>query len=194
MSKDKDTNWNIEKQNLKAPETEPEIDREPPDLREEEGEPETEQEQEQELTELEQLQQKFDALNDRYLRLLAEYDNFRKRTQREKDELSGYVTAGTVEKFLPVFDNLERAAGYDTGSEEFAKGFELIRAGLQDVLKNLGVQSYAEEGDSFNPDLHHAVSHIEDESLGENIVSQVMQKGYKLGERVIRHALVQTAN
>lgn len=159
-----------------------------------EPEAETTEEPAPEPTELELLQQKYDELNDLHLRMMAEYDNFRKRTQREKDELYGNAAANTVEKFLPVFDNLQRAAVFDPNSEDFAKGFELIRTGLSELLKNIGVEEFGEVGDAFDPNLHHAVSHIEDEAYGENVISQVMQKGYKMGERILRFALVQTAN
>jgi len=143
---------------------------------------------------LEELQQRFDELNDRYLRLLAEYDNFRKRTQREKEELYGNSAAATVEKFLPVWDNFERASAFEPDSENFAQGFALIRTGFEDVLKGMSVEPFGEVGEAFDPNRHHAVSHLEDESMGENQIAQVLQKGYKMGDRILRFAMVQTVN
>jgi len=145
-------------------------------------------------SESEGLQAKCDELNDQYLRLLAEYDNFRKRTAREKDEIFGSAVASVLVKLLPVQDNFERAKQYDCGSEEFAKGFEMIEKNFCDTLCALGVEPFGEVGEPFDPEKHHAVMHIEDETLGENVVAQVMQKGYKMGEKVLRHAMVQTAN
>ena len=140
------------------------------------------------------LQARYDELQDRHLRLMAEYDNFRKRTAREKDEIFGGAVASVLVKLLPVQDNFERARQYDCGSEEFAKGFEMIEKNFCDTLSALGVEPFGEVGEPFDPEKHHAVMHIEDESLGENVVAQVMQKGYKMGEKVLRHAMVQTAN
>jgi len=156
-------------------------------------------EQEQEETppapsELELLQQRYDELDDKYLRLLAEYDNFRKRTQREKDEMYRGATAAALEKILPIWDNFQRAMAFDAGSEDFAKGIELIAGSFSETLKGFGLEAYGEVGESFDPKLHYAVSHIEDENLGSNVISQVMQQGYRLGERIIRFAMVQTAN
>ncbi len=143
---------------------------------------------------LTQLQQQNAELNDRYLRLMAEYDNFRKRTQREKEDLYSSVTASTVEKFLPVMDNFIRASSFEQGSDDFKKGFDLIYSGFASVLEGLGVTPFGQPGDAFDPTVHNAISHIEDPSLGNTVVSQVLQQGYKMGDRVIRCAMVQTAN
>ena len=139
-------------------------------------------------------QERFDELQDKHLRLLAEYDNFRKRSQREKDDIYATATAGVLLKLLSVQDNFERAAQYDCGSVEFAKGFELIEKNFADTLASFGVEAFGEVGESFDPERHHAVMHIEDENLGENTVAVVLQKGYKIGEKVLRCAMVQTAN
>ena len=152
------------------------------------------EEQEEPKSELEQLQEKHDALGDQYLRLLAEYDNFRKRSQREKDEIYANATWGVLGKLLPIQDNFERAAQYDCASEEFAKGFGMIEKAFGEALASFGVEAFGEVGEPFDPKMHHAVMHIEDENLGENVVAQVLQKGYKVGERILRHAMVQTAN
>ncbi len=162
-----------------------------PDTKEETAEQQSAQ---QELSELEKLQQDFAALNDRYLRLMAEYDNFRKRSQREKDNIFPDAVASTVGKFLPVLDNFERAFAYETQDLEYKKGIDLIYTAFLDTLKKLNVESFAQVGDPFQPELHNAVMHIEDENLGENVISQVFQKGYKIGDKVVRHAMVQVAN
>lgn len=147
-----------------------------------------------EKSELELLQEKYDELNDRYLRLMAEYDNYRKRSIRERDEIYGNATSAAAARFLPVLDNFERAACFDKSGDDFAKGFDMIYQGFQEVFAALGVAAFGEVGEPFDPQLHHAVLHIEDETLGENVVSQVLQKGYRLGDKVIRCAMVQTAN
>lgn len=145
-------------------------------------------------SELELLQEQFHQLQDQHLRLMAEYDNYRKRTQREKDEIYQNAKADTLIKLLPVQDNFERAMEFEPQTEEFAKGFELIEKGFLDVMTSFGVETFGEVGDEFNPEMHHAVMHIEDEAFGENIVSQVLQKGYRMGDRILRYAMVQTAN
>lgn len=139
-------------------------------------------------------QQKYTELNDKYLRLLAEYDNYRKRSQKERDDIYPTATAAAVVKFLPVLDNFERAAAFEHADDEFGKGFDMIYQSFREVLDSLGVETAGEVGESFNPDLHNAVMHIEDEALSENVISQVLQKGYRIGDRIIRYAMVQTAN
>ena len=140
------------------------------------------------------IQEKYDDLEDKYLRLRAEYDNFRKRSQREKDEIYASATAGVLLKLLDVQDNFERAQQHDCGSAEFAKGFELTMKSFAQTLSSFGVEPFGEAGDSFDPQMYHAVMHIEDESLSENTVAVVLQKGYKMGDKVLRCAMVQTAN
>lgn len=153
-----------------------------------------EQPEERELSELEKLQADYAALNDKYLRLMAEYDNFRKRSQREKDNIYPDAVASTVGKFLSVLDNFERARAFETQDLEYKKGVELIYAAFLETMEKLHVEAFAEIGEAFQPEIHNAVMHIEDENLGENVISQVFQKGYKIGDKVIRHAMVQVAN
>lgn len=139
-------------------------------------------------------EKKYAELNDRYLRMLAEYDNFRKRSQREKDAVYPAAVAGTVEKFLPVVDAFERALACECGDAGFKKGVDMIYDSLLKALEELGVSAFGEAGDAFDANLHNAVMHVEDESLGANVVSAVMQKGYRIGERVLRYAMVSVAN
>lgn len=145
-------------------------------------------------SELELLQEKYNELQDQYLRLLAEYDNYRKRTQREKDEIFQAATAAALQKILPIQDNFERASAFECHTEEFAKGYAMIQKSFSEVLTSFGVEAFGEVGEPFNPELHHAVMHIEDETLGENVIAQVLQKGYRMGNRILRYAMVQTAN
>ena len=137
---------------------------------------------------------KYNDLNDRYLRMAAEYDNFRKRSQKEKDNLYTEIRSETVEKFLPVYDNLERALAQETQDAAFKKGVEMTMNQLVSVMEKLGVESFGAAGDHFDPQLHNAVMHIEDESLGENVIAEVFQKGFKVGEKVVRFAMVKVAN
>ena len=145
-------------------------------------------------SETEQLQAQLAAEKDAYLRLAAEYDNFRKRSQKEKEGLYTDVKAETVGKFLPVFDNLLRALAQETADEAYKKGVEMTMAGLREVMEKLGVKEYGQVGDVFDPTLHNAVMHAEDEAFGENIVCEVFQKGFSLGEKTIRFAMVKVAN
>ena len=135
------------------------------------------------------------AANDQHLRLLAEYDNYRKRTQKEKETIYQDDKMDTISKFLEVYDNLERAVA-QPGDEDNAhkKGMEMIFAQLQNVLEKMGVTIEDPQGKEFDPVKHNAVMHIDDENLGENIVAQVFQKGFLLGDKVIRFATVQVAN
>ena len=132
---------------------------------------------------------------DKYMRLLAEYDNYRKRTAKEKDNLYQDAKADTIKEFLAVYDNLERAVATE-GDEDspHKKGLEMIFHQYQEILKKLGVTEIEAQGQPFDPEKHNAVMHIDDENLGENVVSQVFQAGFLLGDKVIRHAIVQVAN
>ena len=143
---------------------------------------------------LQALQDQLAQMNDQYLRLLAEYDNYRKRTAREKEATWNDAKAATVKALLPVYDDLERALRQDTADEAYRKGVELTMAGLQKALTSLGVEEIPALGQSFDANLHNAVMHVEDEALGENIVKEVYQAGFKLGETVIRYAMVVVAN
>ena len=134
-------------------------------------------------------------LNDQHLRLMAEYDNYRKRTQKEKESIYQDAKADTITKFLEVYDNLERAVMQE-GDEEnvHKKGMTMIFHQLQGILEKLGVTVLDPTGQPFDPEKHNAVMHVEDENLGENVVSQVYQKGFLLGDKVIRFATVVVAN
>ena len=132
--------------------------------------------------------------NDRYLRLAAEYDNFRRRTQKEKDNRYNDGKTDTLIKFLPVYDNLARALGTPTEDEAYRKGVEMIMTQFNTTMEKLGVEEIPALGEKFDPEIHNAVMHIDDESFGENEVAEVFQKGFKLGEKVIRFAMVKVAN
>ena len=142
----------------------------------------------------EELKAKLMAEHDNYLRLAAEYDNFRKRTQKEREALYTDIKAETVGKFLPVFDNLQRALAQATADEAYKKGVEMTMTGLMTIMENLGVKSFGEVGDVFDPNFHNAVMHRDDENFGESIICEVFQTGFKVGEKVIRHAMVVVAN
>ena len=131
--------------------------------------------------------------SDKHLRLAAEYDNFRRRAAAEKAAAYTDGLEGALEKLLPIFDNLERAAMYHE-ADKVAEGLVLIAKSATDALAALSVETFGEVGDAFDPNLHNAVMHIEDESLGEGIVSAVHQKGYKKGDRILRYAMVTVAN
>lgn len=155
----------------------------------------TETEPVQEPSEVEQLQTQLDEQKNQMLRLAAEYDNYRKRTTKEKEELNGVCKCAVVSDFLPVLDNLDRALSNQTDNlEEYKKGVEMIGKQFYETLKKLGVEEFGAVGEPFDPNLHNAVMHIEDESLGENVIAAVFNKGYKLSEKVIRPAMVQVAN
>lgn len=136
-----------------------------------------------------------ESVKDQFVRLTAEYDNYRKRTTKEKDALYQDAKADTIKAFLAVYDNLERAVAAP-GDEEspHKKGLEMIFHQYQDILKKLGVTEIEAQGQPFDPEKHNAVMHIEDENLGESVVAQVFQAGFMLGDKVIRHAIVQVAN
>lgn len=134
------------------------------------------------------------ADKDKYLRLLAEYDNFRKRSVQEKLNAFSDATAKAALEVISVIDNFERAMAADCSDENYKKGVEMIYGQFLEVIKKLGVEEIEALGKEFDPNLHNAVSQVEDDSLGENIVSQVYQKGYKLGDKVIRTAMVVVAN
>ena len=131
---------------------------------------------------------------EQFLRLAAEYDNYRKRTAKEKESLWTDAKADTVQAFLPVYDNLERALKQDTADEAYKKGVEMTMNQLKEVFAKLGVTEIDAQGQPFDPNLHNAVMHVEDENLEENVVAQVFQAGFMLGDKVIRFAMVQVAN
>ena len=133
-------------------------------------------------------------LNDRYLRVCAEYDNFRRRSQKEREALYSDIKADTVMKFLPVYDNLERALKQGTEDEAYRKGVEMIMNQFNATLEKLGVTEIDCLGQKFDPALHNAVMHVDDEEKGENEIVEVFQKGFKIGDKVIRFAMVKVAN
>jgi len=139
-------------------------------------------------------EEKYNAEHDAHLRLAAEYDNFRKRTVKEKEASYGNGKADAVAKMLPVYDNLERALKQETADAAFKKGVELTMNELVKILNGLGVEIFGEAGETFDPNLHNAVMHIDDENLEENTIAQVFQKGFKIGDKVVRFAMVQVAN
>ena len=139
-------------------------------------------------------EEKYNAERDAHLRLAAEFDNFRKRTIKEKEASYGNGKADAVAKMLPIYDNLERALNQETADAAYKKGVELTMNELLKIFGILGVEVFGNVGDEFDPNLHNAVMHIDDENLGENVIAQVFQKGFKIGEKVVRFAMVQVAN
>ncbi len=148
----------------------------------------------EETPEVNEWEEKYNAEHDSYLRLAADYDNFRKRTVKEKEASYGNGKADAVEKLLPVYDNLERALNQPTQDEAYKKGVEMTMTQLVGIFAGLGVEIFGNVGDAFDPNMHNAVMHIEDENFGENIICQVFQKGFKLGDKIVRFAMVQVAN
>lgn len=142
----------------------------------------------------EELTQQLDSANDKYLRLCAEYDNYRKRTAKEKTESYGNATAKCVGDILPVLDSFERAIEAECTDESFKNGMQMIYNQFVEALKKIGVEEMDALGKEFDPNIHNAIKQAEDENFGENTVCEVFQKGYMLGDRVIRHAVVAVAN
>ncbi|MBQ8622596.1 MAG: nucleotide exchange factor GrpE [Oscillospiraceae bacterium] len=139
-------------------------------------------------------EEKYNAERDAHLRVAAEFDNFRKRTVKEKEQSYGNGKADAVAKILPIYDNLERALNQPTEDAAYKKGVEMTMTELVKILNGLGVEIFGEAGDAFDPNLHNAVMHVENEELGENVIAQVFQKGFKIGEKIVRFAMVQVAN
>ena len=135
-----------------------------------------------------------ESVKDQFVRLTAEYDNYRKRTTKEKDALYQDAKADTIKAFLAVYDNLERALKQETADEAFKKGVEMTMTQLKTVLEKLGITEIPALGQTFDPNLHNAVMHVEDENFGENTVCDVFQAGFQLGDKVIRFAMVKVAN
>lgn len=147
------------------------------------------------VSELEQLQSDYAALNDRYVRTLAEYDNFRKRTQKDIESKIAYTKTDILGRILPVLDNFERAAfNSDADFDSYKKGIEMTVTQLMEIFKGLGVESFGEPGDKFDPNIHNGVMHIEDEAYGEDEIVEVFMKGYRMGDKIIRPATVKVAN
>ncbi len=144
--------------------------------------------------ELEELNAELEKNQDLLLRTAAEFDNYKKRTEKEKIFTAEYAKASVMKTLLPILDNAERANEFDAGTEQYNKGIELIVKQLSDLSSKLGLVEIGAVGETFDPNMHEAIMHIEDESLGENVISQVLQKGYKFGDTVVRPAMVQVAN
>lgn len=143
----------------------------------------------------EQLEKELAASKEAHIRTLAEYDNYRKRTAKEKEGIYTDAKADCIKSLLGVLDNFDRALGVDNSDfESYKKGVEMIYTNFCDILKTLGVEAFGEPGDEFDPNFHNGVMHVEDEALGENTIAQVFSKGYKIGDRVLRPAMVQVAN
>lgn len=137
----------------------------------------------------------YNELNDKFVRLAAEYDNFRKRSAREREAAHSDAVSYAVKALLPTYDNLERALKVETSDAEYKKGVEMTMTQLVDSLKSIGVEKITSDvGTEFDPNFHNAVMHIENEELGESVIAEVFQQGFKIGDKVIRHAMVQVAN
>lgn len=145
--------------------------------------------------EFEALKKEYETQKDQFLRMAAEYDNFRKRTEKEKSATYDNAVAATVEAFLPVADNFALAMASDADvSDDFKKGLEMIQKQLEAAFEKLRVTSFGERGEEFDPNLHNAVSRTDDPELPEDHITAVYQKGYMIGDRIIRHAMVQISN
>ena len=145
--------------------------------------------------EIEKLKEELAAAKDAHIRTLAEYDNYRKRSTREKEAAYGDSKASCLAELLPVLDNFERAAANtEADLESYKKGIEMIYGNFCETLKKLGVEAFGEKGETFDPNIHNGVMHIENEELPENVIAEVFSKGYKIGERILRPAMVQVAN
>ena len=178
---------NVAKKEKEMNETPVEETAEAPEVQEET--PET-----PEVPEVNPWEEKYNAERDAHLRVAAEFDNFRKRTVKEKEASYGNGKADAVAKILPIYDNLERALNQPTEDAAYKKGVEMTMTELVKILNGLGVEIFGEAGDAFDPNLHNAVMHVENEELGENVIAQVFQKGFKIGEKIVRFAMVQVAN
>ena len=146
-------------------------------------------------SEIENIRNQLSQVNDKLLRTLAEYDNYRKRTQKEKEAIYSDSKSEIVMKLLPVIDNFERAEKTEQPDfETYKKGIDMIFTQLTEAMKSLGVESFGETGDGFDPNMHNGVMHVDDENLGENVIADVFMKGYKMGDKVLRPATVKVAN
>jgi len=174
-----------------------EVKKKAPEERPEEPAEEAPQEEnlpEPELPQADPWEEKYNSEHDARLRLAAEYDNFRKRTTKEKEQSYGNGKADAVTKMLPIYDNLERALNQPTEDAAFKKGVELTMAELLKIFGSLGVEVFGQVGDAFDPNLHNAVMHLDSEEHDENVITQVFQKGFKVGGKIVRFAMVQVAN
>ena len=144
--------------------------------------------------EIENLKAELDSKNDLLLRTAAEFDNYKKRTEREKLTVAEFAKAGLIKQLLPILDNIDRAGMVEKDTPDYIKGIEMIVKQFEGIASNLGITEVAAVGDTFNPEMHEAVMHVDDETLGENVIAEVLQKGYKIGDTVIRAAMVKVAN
>lgn len=159
-----------------------------------ENKEEKQEEIKNEKTELELKQEEIDEITDRYKRVLAEFENYKKRSGKERENLYNSILADVVESILPVLDNLENAAKVETEDENYKKGIEMVLQQFRIVLGSKGVEEIKTVGETFDPELHEAVSSIQDDKLGEKEIAQEYRKGYKIGTKVIRHSMVVVAN
>ncbi len=144
---------------------------------------------------IEELEKELAATKEAHIRTLAEYDNYRKRSVKEKESIYSDAKAACLSELLPVLDNFDRALSVQQAdAENYRKGMEMINTSFVEILKRLGVESFGEKGEEFDPNFHNAVMSVEDENLGENVIAEVFNKGYRLGDRVLRHAVVKVAN
>ncbi len=162
--------------------------------KEQEVTPEEETTETAEVVETNPFEEKYNQEHDAHLRLAAEYDNFRKRTLKEKEQSYANGKSDAVEKLLPVYDNLERALNQPTEDSAYKKGVEMTMNELTKILTSLGVEIFGNAGDTFDPNIHNAVMHLDDDTVEENTITQVFQKGFKLGDKIVRFAMVQVAN
>ncbi len=163
-------------------------------LPQQEQSPEVEETVEEQVPEVNPWEEKYNAEHDAYLRLAADYDNFRKRTAKEREMVYGNGRADAVEKLLPVYDNLERALNQPTEDAAYKKGVEMTMNQLVNIFTGLGVEIFGNPGDVFDPNIHNAVMHTEEDGVAENTITQVFQKGFKMGDKIVRFAMVQVAN
>ena len=144
--------------------------------------------------EIDKLKEEYDELDDRYKRLFAEFENYKKRSQKERESIYGMITGDVVATRLPIMDNLEKAADAKTDDEKYQEGVRLVARQFREALKSLGLEEIETIGQRFNPEFHEAVSHIEDNTKGEQEIVQEYRKGYKIGNKVVRHSMVIVAN
>ncbi len=202
MSSKKDKNEQEQTEEVKAEQVEAQAEdikdetkEEPEETSKEEKKEKKQKKESKKEAELKETAEKLiQAEKEKYLRLCAEYDNFRKRSQKERDGLYADIKADTLLKFLPVYDNLERALATPTADEAYRKGVEMTMVQFDQTLEKLGITEIEALGRPFDPNVHNAVMHVEDESFGENEVVEVFQKGFKLNDKVIRFAMVKVAN
>ena len=167
------------------------------DIKVEQATPETEKKEKKKSkkdSEIDLLKSELTEKKDQLMRTAAEFDNFKKRTEREKAAIAEFAKAGLIKHLLPILDNIDRAAASDKDSADYIKGIEMIVKQFESIVPTLGIEEIAKVGDSFDPNFHEAVMHVEDENFAENTIAEVLQKGYKIGDTVIRAAMVKVAN